>query len=286
MNKLDNYSVECFVLYHIIGGGVMEEKNNLEIILSEVLADFFNTYEIKPYPINIIITSNLVEEYFRLRPDFVGKMDGEEQVKNFNGLMVAPIEFEGQFTILLNAQYVCKQVQDGKFDFVGTLVHEATHINDFMQYSKIIEIQDYNFILDRSKNRLFHYWTEYNAKKRGYYFLRKYIFSNNMKDRQAYSYIMKTELPFHIDYLVEKFNSTDSIDEQMYCTVHFLGRLSVWQDLFPNDFTDKVMKQIFGSNMWVYDLYKFFRRYPELKDIYAHFDEMKRIIQQNYPYFD
>jgi len=50
----------------------------------------------------------------------------------------------------------------------------------------------------------------------------------------------------------------------MYAATQFLGRYSVWEDLFPNVFTKAIRKQVLGNNKWVSDLYQFFLNNREL----------------------
>jgi len=68
----------------------------------------------------------------------------------------------------------------------------------------------------------------------------------------------------------------------MYATTQFLGRYSVWEELFPNVFPKDVQKQVLGSNKWVLDLYLFFISNRELEMAKDNWEDMLNILRTNF----
>lgn len=258
----------------------------LENLFSEILADYFTTYGVNPFPINISIVDDMWDGYAKLRPDHAKK---EPEMAEFqrtnNGTVVPPKKFEGTFTILLNKDYVIDSLQKNTADWIGTLVHEAVHVNDFIQFAKLVKATDYDIVLNREKYRMFHLWTEFNAKAKGYYFVRKYTFKN-VQDEGQLQYIFETELPFQINNMFVAYHSTSDGDRQMYYVVHFIGRLYILQKLFPRYFTEEHIRELFVSNMWMYELYTFLTTHTELEDANRYFNDMKEILKQNFSGLD
>ena len=265
----------------------MEERWTIEDVVAGILADYFATCNVEPFPVNIRIVEDMWQGYLEIRPDHAEKSskDMEEFQKNNNGTAVPPKDYEDAFTILLHKEYVAKSVENNSADWIGTLVHEAVHVNDFIQFSKLVDVTDYDIVLDRRTYRMFHLWTEFNAKAKGYYFLRKYTFGDKQDERQV-QYIIETELPYHINNMFEAYHATNNGDRQMYYIVHFIGRMYIWQKLFPEYFTHKAIKNMFNANKWMYELYIFLTTHTKLEDACRDFDEMKTILKQNFSGLD
>ena len=261
----------------------MEEKLAAEKLFCDILATYFATYNVEPFSVNIIIVDDMWEGYLKIRPDHaeLRSKEMEEFQRKNNGTAIPPKNYDDSFTILLRREYLEECVRNNKADWIGTLVHEAVHVNDFIQFSKIVGVRDYDIILSRDNYRMFHLWTEFNAKEKGYHFLRKYALGD-MPDEEQARFVIETELPYHINDLFEVYHSTNNGDWQMYYVVHFLGRLYVWQKLFPRYFTERSIKSMFTSNEWMYELYMFLTTHTELEDAYKDFEDMKNILKQNF----
>lgn len=253
---------------------------SLEEPITELMADFFMTFNFEPFPINIFFTNDLWGTYFKLRPDYKSKFN-EEHMSDYNGTLVPPLQLDGNYTVVVNNNYLLEDIQKGCFSWVGTIIHETTHARDFIQYTKIIGAQSYDEVLDTTKHRMFHIWTEFNARRHGYYFVRKYSFSNMRDDAQLPS-ILQTEIPYHLDYMFKEYHATNDGWKQIYVVTQFIGRLSVWKELFPQYFTYRKIKVLFSVNEWMYYLFRFLDGYQELSEAYNHFEELRKILQRNF----
>jgi len=259
----------------------MEDNLTMQSAFSLLLADFFKTFGIEPFSVNIAIPDDISKAYFELRSDHETEFTNRLKLENYNGLVVPPKEFSESFTILINRNYLLDSLEKDNRNWIGTLAHEATHIDDFMNFAKIMEVTDYDIIWDKSKFRMFHFWTEFNAKAKGYYFLRKHAL-DDIRDETLLQYVLEEELPNHMKSLFESYHSTDDGDEQMYNVVHFLGRLHVLQDLYPMQFTNDFVYEYFRQNIWMYELFIFLCSHTTLEKAYKDFDEMKEILKTNF----
>ena len=141
--------------------------------------------------------------------------------------------------------------------------------------------ESYDELYDFDKHRMFLHWTEFHARAIGHYFLRKYTFED-FKDPVHIEHIVNTELPFQINYMAEEVSKTDDADRQLYVIVHFLGRIAVWQHLYPTTFNDKFIHQLTNNNPWMEELYDLLTQYDSLEGIYPHFDEMEDILNKHF----
>ena len=82
--------------------------------------------------------------------------------------------------------------------------------------------------------------------------------------------------------MVKEFGATDNMDRQMYVVVHFLGRLAIWQHLYPDVFDTSFIEQLLRGNPWMEELYYFLIKYEKLNDIHPHFGDMENILDKHF----
>lgn len=253
--------------------------NDLNNLFKSILDDYANTCGESCFNGNIIIAKDMAKAYVSLRGDLVEKnkmsIVGIEQ---YHGLTVQPINPHDDFTILLNEKYIIDSCNSGNVDWVGTLVHEAVHVNDFKQYFNIIQPESYDELYKYDKHRLFLYWTEFRARAIGHYFLRKYTL-NNFKDEAHLQRLLEVELPYQAGYMIDKLSQPIDTDSKMYVVVHFLGRLATWEYLYPNTFNEQFISLLFNQNPWMKDLFYFLKENHTLEKVYVNFNEMEKIIE-------
>lgn len=136
------------------------------------------------------------------------------------------------------------------------------------------------------EHRPFMLWTECNARAKGYFFIRKYVFGDKVSDKydkDQTDYILQTELPYQINVFASEYSeANDNAWQQMYAATQFLGRYSVWENLFPNVFTRSVRRQVLGTNKWVIDLYQYFLNNKELESANENWKELLEIMRSNW----
>ena len=255
-------------------------NNNHEFIdiMEKLLSDYASTCNVDFFDGQIIVSENMQESYLDLRKDLVE--EGKINISNldkYHGLTVQPSSADGLFTILLNKKYILESIAKNNVDWIGTLIHEAVHVNDFKLYFNLVEPNSYDELYDYNLHRMFLYWTEFHARAIGHYFLRKYALED-FKSTVHLDNLLNTELPFQINYMVTQMNTTEDPDSQMYTVVHFLGRLAVWQYLYPNTFNATFISEMLNSNPWMEELDYLLINYKTLEEIYPHFNEIEAIL--------
>ncbi|MBE6772538.1 MAG: hypothetical protein E7547_10420 [Ruminococcaceae bacterium] len=261
----------------------MSEQININFmdIMRALLCDYESTCGVKPFDGNIIISEDMRSSYIQLRSDLVEKgVIPIDDLEKYHGLTVQPAETDGIFTILLNKKFILESFSKNNVDWVGTLVHEAVHVNDFRDYFNLVSPSSYDELYDYNLHRMFIYWTEFHARAIGHYFLRKYSLEDFTSSTHL-DYLLNEALPFHINDMAAQVNATNNPDDQMYTIVHFLGRLAVWQYLYPDTFCSDFINKLLGANPWMEDLYYFFIKYETLEEIYPHFDEIEAMLDRN-----
>lgn len=251
-------------------------------IAQAVLQDYVTTCKVDGFDGQVIIAEDMADAYNELRGDLVenGTRDLSD-IQMFHGLTVQPKEANGKFTILLNKEYIVESINKQNVDWLGTLVHEAVHVNDFKAYFNLIQPDSFDELYSYNQHRMFLHWTEFHARAIGHYFLRKYTL-DNFKGEIHLENLLNYELPYQIQYLVTEVGATDNADRQMYVVVHFLGRLAIWQHLYPDVFDTSFIEQLLRGNPWMEELYYFLIRYEKLKDIYPHFGDMENILDKHF----
>lgn len=256
-------------------------NNEFESFMQKLLSDYAATCNTEIFDGQIIVSESMSKSYLQLRRDLIesGKINIDD-IEKYHGLTVQPAKNDGLFTILLNKKYILESASNNNVDWIGTLIHEAVHVDDFKSYFNLVSPNSYDELYDYNLHRMFLYWTEFHARAIGHYFLRKYALED-FKNIIHLENLINVELPFQINYMVTQTSATSNPDAQMYTVVHFLGRLAVWQYLYPDVFNLEFINKLLNSNPWMEDLYYLLIKYKTLEEIYPHFNEIE-ILLDNY----
>ena len=259
--------------------------NDLEAFMTKLINDFYDTFNYEPFKFSTSFTANLWESYISARPDHKSKFK-QQDLSNCHGTIVPPQHISGNFMVLIDINYMLEDIKIGHFSWVGTIIHEITHARDYIEYAELIGAKSYDEVIDFSKanNALFNIWTEFSARRHGYYFVRKYSF-DNMTDVSQVPDILQREMPFHINQMIKDYNSSKDAMKQLYAIAQFSGRLSIWRMLFPQHFTHTQIKELFVNNDWIYDMFIFLDCHHNLSDAYSNFDNFRTILSRNFKGF-
>lgn len=250
--------------------------------LQTIVEDYFVTFGLPYISARYYIVNDMASAYTELQPEHARQEPQKiVSINQYNGTTVPPSDVNGKFTILLNAKYMCDSVNENNANWIGTIAHETTHVVDFTNYAILLGTEDYNDILSISNNMIFQLWTEFNARAKGYYFVRKYTFED-MFDESQISDIMNKEIPRQEKLLFQKYHATTDGFQQAYFVSHYLGRLYALQQIFPVFFTDKQVKNLIPSNPWMYEWYIFLKSHAKLEEAYPDFEIMKNILKKNF----
>lgn len=255
---------------------------------SMVLSVYFSYFQLEPIDVEIILAEKIANIYIQKRPDL---FEGEhpihsEDVERNRALTIPPKTIDGKFTIVINQDYFWESAKNQDWQWVGTLTHEMTHVCDYINYVKMNDLDNYNVAQRELVHRPFVLWTEFHARATGYFFMRKFIFgekNNDMSDKSQIDNILQKELPFQINWFSQQYQAANgNADIQLYETMQFMGRYSIWEKLFPNVFNKRVRQHVFGSNPWMLEMYEFLINHQDIENANEDFDKMLDIIKTNF----
>lgn len=256
--------------------------------LQELINTLFSMYhsifpEVIKIPVSITFTDDLNKTHAELRPDRADSILEEGLQSNYNGRMVVPESIDDPIHILLNVRKIEEFTNDGSMTWIGTIGHEYTHAIDFYQMARLEKLDSYSPLEETSQYMMFQQWTEYHARKYGYRFLRKYfeVAGIILQGDEQIKYIMETEAPAQTRRFNREYNR-GTPNERLYLTMQYLGRFSVWIDLFPEHFSEEQLLEYCPGTYWMMDLLQFLRKHESLKEIYGHFDELQDVLSENW----
>ena len=253
-----------------------------------VMSAYFSYFQIEPVDVEIICTEKIATIYKQKRLDL---FEGEypihpEDVERNRGLTIPPRTTDEKFTIVIKQEYFWESVKNQDWQWVGTLTHEMTHVLDYINYVKMNGLDNFDIVQRELFYRPFVLWTEFHARATGYLFIRQFVFGdkyNDKYDKAQTDYILQTELPYQIKWFAQQYEAANgNADIQLYETMQFMGRYSVWEKLFPNVFNGKLRKHIFGSNPWMIDMYEFLIKHQDIESANKDYDQMFGIIKDNF----
>lgn len=259
---------------------------NIKEKLLDIIDSYFCMYAQSPrIHVEVYITNSLRDIHMHLRPDLREKYIDilTDETEQSNGRMVPPLIIGGRFYILLNQSKLLEYTRDGSYTWIGTIAHELTHAIDFFQMASLKNLNTYDDLLNRNKFPMFVYWSEYHARRCGYQFLRATLMrDNSIPLEEQITHILNSELPKQHARFMKDHNATNNGTIQINECMQFLGRLSVWQELFPDAFSEEILNGIWCGSKWLMDLYFLLLECKTIEEAVDRFDEMKQILSQNY----
>ena len=236
----------------------------------------------KSIPISITLTDDLNKTHAELRPEEANRILLNNAQSDFNGRMVPSSENDPTFHILLNKVKFDEYTKDQSYTWAGTVAHEYTHALDFHGIAEKEGLSNCSTIEEMNIFSMFYQWTEYHARKKGYIFLRKFIeeISRMPSKNEQITHILNTEAPYQTK-LYQSWYKAGTPEQRLYYTMQYLGRYSVWMDLFPTVFGKEKLMNYCPVMPWMWDVLMFLREHEELDDIYGHFEELNGILKCN-----
>ncbi len=149
----------------------MYKDKELEEIILLVINIFYEETKIKPIEIEIEFVNDLYQRKLELstNPKEINEIKaGKSFIQGLNGTMILPSKTGDIPYILISTTTINNDL------YIGTIIHELTHIYDFYDFIKYI---NYAYFKDIEKHKdfpLFYQWTEYHARRTGITFIEKY----------------------------------------------------------------------------------------------------------------
>ena len=257
---------------------ITNSSTSIHDLEDKLLKDYATTFKIPSVDANIIISNNMEQSYRSVFGVRINEKPCPRNIESYHGLTLQPVDDSEIFTILINARYIDPSMQN--INWVSTLIHEVTHVYDFKEYYCLISPQTYDELFDDSLHTIFNNWSEFHAMAIGHYFLRKHTFSDFKDTYHAYT-IRDYELPSAATQMATEFYKTNDIKRLRYVVMRFLGRLAVWQYLYPDVFNKPYISQITKTNPWMADLFNILTQYDSVSSIFPSFDDIQQILEQH-----
>lgn len=208
-------------------------SSELSSLSENIIELFYKQTTIQPIDVHIEFLDDLFDRRLELTISEKDKEDvlaNKDFIASLNGTMVLPkTRFESPFILISNSA-----VNDS-CQFISTLIHELTNIHDFYNFSEFHSLQSFSTISSLIDFDLFYYWTEYHARRLGYYFYRQILLSKDTRSTTEHiEHIKSTEYPFHFRYLCTELSKhTNNPTLYFYDLMQFIGRFSIWETLYP-----------------------------------------------------
>ena len=259
-------------------------QEGLQKLIDELFDFYFTVYpDAEKIPVQVNLTSDLNKTHAMLRPDDRDRILKDTEQNNFNGRMVLPISLNDPIHLLINIQKALEYEKAGNTaTWIGTLAHEFTHAIDYYQMARLERLDVYLPLEKAGKYTFFQMWSEYHARKLGYYYLRRYREQHGvMRDKETQiQHIIKFEAPTQAAQFKGMWEKV-SPSQRLYNTMQDLGRYSVWMDIFPDVFGRTYFLKTYGA-AWAWDILLFLRDHETLESIYGVFDEFKEVLSETW----
>lgn len=243
----------------------------------DVIKSFMKNYDFPiALKIKIIITDDIENEYKKQlkilnKPyDYISAID-------LNGITCVPNKIDENTIILIDCERVI-DLKANNCEVICTIFHELIHAKDYYIYFKKYCNGLYDSSKDRDSQYGFMYWSEFNAKKISYYEYCKLVHREKINSREELNNILKNELPNknrEIERLLKNENS--DMEDIIYHLMFYLGRYSIWEKLFPEEFSNnqKFPNELLKYEPLITELYKLLSNSSIEKEEYR---EIKKLL--------
>ena len=192
-----------------------------------------------------------------------------------SGTIVVPENVGDEFIILIDSS----NPNCDSSSWIGTLCHELTHVYDYIEFSNDLGDATYKNYSKHENFNMLRIWSEFHARARGHYCLRYFLSNGDVKNNRHMEENLKEELPKMMENCSNNFHFCPyDLYKQMYPIMQFLGKLYIWEKLFPMNYTREAIHNILGDSKWLEELYYFLREHDEYDKVCNSFDQMKKMI--------
>ncbi|MGN6712903.1 hypothetical protein [Anaerocolumna jejuensis] len=133
---------------------------------------------------------------------------------------------------IINVVISNKVFEYDEFTWKGTIHHELTHAYDYYDFANYLEVEYMSEIYKNKYYNCFISWSEFHARRVGFMHIWNSFYNeSNYNEGKENAQISFQQ---HILYLNKNINTSNALYEFM----QFCGRYSVFNDLYPNEFSD------------------------------------------------
>lgn len=248
----------------------------LNELLKLIETYFYSEHKYEPLEFELVVTPDPYGKRLELAMD---EKDRAEVIKSrsfietLNGTVALPQRLETPPTIILNEDAIKSDLA-----YIETIVHEMTHLFDYRDLANYIGATTYDELRNYPYQGAFYYWTEFHARRYGYQFYGKLLWKETYKSQERLTHIQSTEAPFQMKHLVENLGRcTNDGVQYMYSFMQYMGRYSVWEDLFPSSFYGLPVNIKYEYNGLLSKIYSRLCEYDEFDLAKGNFKELHEL---------
>lgn len=257
----------------------------MKVDFNSIVDNYINTRKLPHINIEVVIAEDFFDSYLNrsISSQHADIIENKTWINSLNGSVAFPKNVDGKYNIILSKQYIMECLDNENVNFIGTICHELTHVYDHIEYMKLLGITDFEVAPRRPNYDMFNHWTEFNARKIGYMYLRNYVIDDPYS-QEIINHVIQTELPLQINNFFGSYSSTTDGKQQVYSTMQFLGRLKAWKEIYPQIFNQSFLHELLKTNTWMIDLFSFLDENDVLEKAFNNFNQMKDILRTNFTF--
>lgn len=203
----------------------MEQLTDYPCVVNGVVSSYFSKEGIPDddsfSKITVNLTGNIFETVKSIRPDWIGTNKlNKEEIDKCSGYTLF---CEDDSPIVLLDKRFFKDSVSKDFTWIEVLIHEITHVCDFIRNKGIMGHDSFDSMLQCLP---FWYWTEFHAKYKGTLFMLDYVNELPEEDKRAY----EEDLRSTADSTVSFIQSNAVAEMKRYKLMHLLAEIAAYQE--------------------------------------------------------
>lgn len=238
----------------------MEEINDIIQQLFNAEAQYFYDHYAQYDParkIGITISESIYDTIMQLDLSETQKniidMQGENITDSLNGSVVLCRDMNSDGVQVIFSMHSFKY-NDGGLTLLGTINHELTHANDFMDFAEHLGTNDSETVMHDELWFTVQMWSEFHARRNGFLRVLNAATNNTLQFPEDY---MANEIA-----LIRSMWNERREENELYELMQLCGRYSILEELFPdetNGFNEDMLKGVYsGMKLFVCNrIYKF-----------------------------
>lgn len=265
--------------------GDIDNLDSVKKLIDYVSKFYYQETKLKPISVKIEFVSDIYSRKLELAVTDEEKKEiiaSKEFSKTINGTMILPTNAEDTSHILISLDTINNPRSN--YQYISTVIHELTHLHDYYDFYLFHKYECENIReIDKCENFTpFQLWSEYNARRKGYYFYR-YIMNldNDSSEKEQINFILDTECPVQMKYTKEQLiKSCNEPYQFVYNIIQFIGRFSVWNDLFPDSCNVKTLPSelMEAFDTRIINLYDFLYNHKSFEHIKSSFIQLDNLL--------
>ena len=202
-------------------------------------------------------------------------MQGKEVTDRLNGTVILCNDIEKDGVQIILSQHAFFHKDDG-LTLVGTVNHEFTHANDFIDFAYHINTTDSELVMRHDNWFPLQMWSEYHARHNGFLRVLNAATGGTLEYPDEY-------LEHELELIKSNWRSQRD-ENELYELMQLCGRYSVLEDLYPEKlkgfYEDMLKGEYSGVKLFICNqIYKFCKSHSDFETFIDDIDKFKSLIR-------